>query len=50
MSDTIIPSGVFVCVTCPTGKDPGQRGSSEENSFPKPLIYWKRKTDIQHSS
>jgi len=26
-------------ITCPSGRDPGQRGSSEANSLPKPLMY-----------
>lgn len=35
----------WMFATCPSGKDPGQRGSSEENSFPKPLMYWNRQTE-----
>ncbi len=27
-------------ITCPSGRDPGHRGSSDVNSFPKPLMYY----------
>jgi hypothetical protein len=36
------PKGHFCGLFCPLGTEPGQRGSSEINSLPKPDKYWNK--------